>query len=181
MLVSEYNKLIFVKNKRSGSHSATKLLKTSAWFTEVASWHSFASEVYNVRQKKKDGWSIVCCVRDPWDRTISSYEYLKDAFSIDMNGRTFQQWVLDPDLKFEACHPRADECNVVIRFENIKEELAILAKSVGITPTRIPRLNFRNRRQPWSAYYTSSQIIDRVAQMYPGDIERYGYEYRTRG
>jgi hypothetical protein len=179
MLISRNHKVVLVKNKKTASHSMTDALTWSVgrrWH-EYGSWHGFPHDAPDYVNLEK-GWRTVCFVRCPWDRAISTFEYFKKIsrhISLDLS---FDEWVLGDYPRFESCYERAKDCTHVYRFENLGEQFKQMLDDCGIPRVHLPLLNTSNRTD-WSKYYSRTEVIDRIGEIYKDDVEEYNYGYRS--
>ena len=139
----------------------------------------------------------LCFVRDPWDRAVSLFAYLSQGGNGDEDltlqqqikdcGGTFADFVLkwlSPSRIFALPILRQQSFYVydyvgerllvdqVCQFEQIDQEIAAIGKRFGIART-LPRAN-PSKRSKHLSYYTSDTIA-RISELYPDDIELFGY------
>lgn len=141
-------------------------------------------------------------VRNPWDRMVSAFQYLKHKPISDDDKRwaaqtlapfeTFEDFMMalesarfrnrvvgwrhfKPQWHFLTNWAGHNAVNYVGRFENLAEEVDIIGNKIGVTP----QLTIENstQRKPYFNYYTP-ESRKRVAQIYAEDITRYGYTWR---
>jgi hypothetical protein len=140
-------------------------------------------------------------VRDPWDRLISVYTYLKGGGNgagdryfqqlIAERYPTFSQFVLEyldkdrihqhillrPQFLFITDHQ--DRCMVdfVGRFETISEDFSYVSEKLGLG-VALPQVN-RSARRGTSAYLNCQAVIDKIADLYSRDMMEFGYQPPT--
>ena len=141
-------------------------------------------------------------VRNPWDRFVSAFHYLKQKPLTDDDRRWAEQMLSDCD-DFEAFIARmvssptfrgsvmmwrhfspqwwylTDQSgesfvDYVGRFENFDAELDEISSKLGISPTRVHKNKVA--RSHYSEYYTP-ETVKFVRGLYQTDIERYKYEF----
>ena len=139
-------------------------------------------------------------VRNPWDRVVSSYEYLlhggnqsddlyfKDLFTKQYD--TFEKFVLDY-LDTDKIHeilllkPQylwiydyKGECKVdfVGRFETLDQDFLKVAKHLNITD-KLPHINKSKRRKDYKSYYENKEVLNKVSELYKKDIELFNYKF----
>lgn len=134
---------------------------------------------------------VVTLVRNPWDRLVSYYHWLKeqsfghpavglardlpfDAFvTHPLTFETFRQapytsYVTDP-----AGH---DCCDSFIRLEHFEQDAAAFEAHLGFR-LRLPAgVNASRRERDYRCYY-SETLAGRVAEMCRDDIARFGYRF----
>ena len=137
-------------------------------------------------------------VRNPWDRVVSTYFFLKRGglnpmdrawakdnlsgfrrFDDFVNGwltaENASSWVHFKPQHTWICDD-AGRCQMdfVGRFEDIDRDFDVVAKRVGCGRT-LEKGN-RSQHRHYSEYYTPA-VRDRVAEVYSADVELFGYEY----
>ena len=141
-------------------------------------------------------------VRNPWDRMVSAFQYLKhkpisdddkrwatqtlapfdtfEDFMIAMERPIFRNRVVGwrhfkPQWHFLTNWSGRDAVNYVGRFETLAKDVEIIGQAIGVKPN----LTFQNstQREPYWTYYTA-ESRKRVAQIYAKDIARYGYAWK---
>jgi len=132
-----------------------------------------------------------CFVRNPWDRFLSCYLYLKsygrrgpgdlhDGRIVNkFNG--FDEFVMSFDKiksKFADRHFHQQvffidkPLDFIGRFENLQKDFDLVCDKIETPRQRIPHMN---RSKPRQEYYTAeTQKI--VAELYKKDIEKFGYK-----
>ena len=78
--------------------------------------------------------------------------------------------LLDEDLDF------------IGRFENLKEDFAHVAKSIGLENTELPHAQHKGHKSGglhYSEYYTE-KTKDNVRELYKKDIDYFGYEFEEK-
>ncbi|WP_158968720.1 sulfotransferase family 2 domain-containing protein [Chachezhania sediminis] len=129
-------------------------------------------------------------VRNPWDRTVSYYHWLK--------GQTFTHEAvrLAQQLDFEAfvLHPHtratlagspavaymrridgSEQCAAYIRIEHLEEDAAPLWAHLGFR-LDLPRANASDRHADYRAYYSDAAAAA-IASACATDIARFGYTF----
>jgi hypothetical protein len=137
-----------------------------------------------------DGLFAFTLVRNPWDRAVSYYHWLKvQGFShpaVSLAQRLdFQGFVTHPQTRaaFRA-HPaetymrRADgreQCDAYIRIEHFAEDAAPLVRYLGFDPV-LPVANASDRVRDYRSYYDDDSA-GAVAESCARDIARFGYAF----
>ncbi|MEO6395828.1 MAG: sulfotransferase family 2 domain-containing protein [Devosia sp.] len=138
-------------------------------------------------------------VRNPWDRLVSTYFYLRKGGANEMDRRwaeanlgsysTFDEfvrdWVTEKNVALSFPHFRsqhyfvADTSGRLVvdflgRFETLAADFQAVAARLGVHPT-LPVLN-RTERGHYEGYYDAAtrQI---VAGVYAKDIDLFGYRF----
>lgn len=144
-------------------------------------------------------------VRNPWDRLVSEYRYLrldgKTPFSFFVN-ESLAKTDEYSDIARHVC-PQIDFLtdaqgklivDFVGRFETFADDFDVVARRLGLggvalphqnasrgrTPSRLRRLfagtGGKDKRRPYQHYY-DDELRDRVTGFYSRDIERFGYSF----
>lgn len=129
-------------------------------------------------------------VRNPWDRMVSYYHWLRDqsfdhtavrlagALSFaDFVQHTHTQTALRrwPAAAYMRRADGTEQCAAYIRLEHFAQDVAPLGAHLGFTPD-LPRINESNRDADYRAYY-SDAAADMVAKACSEDIARFGYRF----
>ncbi len=136
-------------------------------------------------------------VRNPWDKTVSQYLYMKrrkdlrafigmaehDSFNHYLTliaAKKHVQW--EAQYRFIYSETGRQLVDFVGRFEHFRrdlqevlERLGIRTRILGVPVKRIPHLN-RSVRRPYREYY-DCEARERVRDMYRRDIELFGYRF----
>lgn len=136
-------------------------------------------------------------VRNPWDRLVSSYEYLKSGgnnfrdledyekiFSKYGNFRnTILNWKQD---FFHQIHFKQqlewicdNNGNVIVdfvgRFENLQQDFDIACDKMQVTRIQLPRVGNISHKH-YTEYY-DDETVEIVAQKYAQDIDYFRYKF----
>lgn len=129
-------------------------------------------------------------VRNPWDRVVSYYHWLKSqefehpsiVLAKQMNFETFLQV---PDIQKSLRNTPArtymvdafgvERCRCFIRLENLKSDLCMLEHHLGFA-LEVPHENASTRAKDFRPFYSriSREI---VADICAEDIARFGYRF----
>ncbi|WP_234952745.1 sulfotransferase family 2 domain-containing protein [Rhodopirellula baltica] len=141
-------------------------------------------------------------VRNPWDRVFSTYTYLirggnmKEGRSIadvlQVHAPTFEAFVMDflspqrlhqhplfaPQTYFICNYRMEIQMDFVGKLESIDTDFSRVQESL---PKPVESLQVQNtsreRLHDFREEYKSPAVIDRVAELYRGDIEAFGYAF----
>ncbi len=141
-----------------------------------------------------------CFVRNPYDRMVSTYEYLKaggdrdgDLFFeqlIEENYPTFDSFVLNymdhsmlhdhvlfkPQYSFICDKKLEIKVDIVGRFENLEEDCNKIFANIGIK-RNLPKLNTTKNRKDYNEYIRNSDVKKKIYDLYKKDFEIFDYEY----
>jgi hypothetical protein len=154
--------------------------------------HQTAREIRDrVGRRAFDRRFVFSFVRNPWDKVVSQFHYLKVKGRVITGSPPFNEWV---KLAFEDRDPfwhdkprhfmpqrdwLTDESGEIMvdfvgQFENFKEDFAHVCREIGVQ-AELPHLN-RTERRPYQEYYDAASrgIIERA---FAKDIEQWGYRF----
>lgn len=133
-------------------------------------------------------------VRNPWDKTVSLYEYrrLKNKTEIASRGVSFSDWVkmthgkdrnpfyydnvksFQPQVEWLKDNDGKVSLDSVGKFESIDEDFNHIANAIGLD-AELPHLN-AGKRAGYQTYY-DDETRDIVARWFHEDIELFGYGF----
>ncbi|MGR3616833.1 MAG: sulfotransferase family 2 domain-containing protein [Paracoccaceae bacterium] len=129
-------------------------------------------------------------VRNPWDRAVSYYHWLKeqsfDHPSVEFARKVgFPEFVSDTSVlrslrespaRSYMSHANGDEqCGAYIRLEHFHYDAAPLFKHLGFTLS-LNQVNASQRQADYRSYYTD-QTAQNIAECCAEDIARFGYSF----
>ena len=138
-------------------------------------------------------------VRNPWERLVSLYFYLRPGNHPKISTKSFDSFCLGlKDIVLEPvgfynvrglsqCNQQVDwlfdkDGRLIVdfigRFENLQSDFEKICDRTGITARRLPRVNITKHRH-YSAYYTveTRQVVE---ELFKKDIETFGYSFEKR-
>jgi len=146
-----------------------------------------------------DGWLgpdalddtfLFTMVRNPWDRLVSYYHWLRAArfdhpavtlaqdlpFDAFLNAEETQASLkAAPSRSYMIDTSGMDRCRQYIRLEHLPQDLAPLEAHLGFALT-LPRANASKRAQDYRSYY-SDALAETVAHLMADDIAQFGYSF----
>jgi len=147
-----------------------------------------------------DQYTKFAISRNPWDRLVSAYHYLKGG-GMDFRDKEWEQkhikeyknfkdfvneWVDQKNI-YKGMHftPQSDfVCdkngkllvNYVGQCENMQEAFEEITGMLGIEGKSLAHINRSSRAQDYRQYFREKEAA-RVAEVYKQDIELFGYEF----
>jgi len=131
-------------------------------------------------------------VRNPWDRVVSQFAYMQRRPDLmDYVGMTSNtefkaylelirlkehvQWM--PQVQFLLDHDGSLLVDRIGRLESFNEDCAQIFDDIGLTLDQLPGHANRSKRQAFQYYYSDSEAVEVVADMFAEDISFLGYEF----
>ena len=190
---NEY-KTIFIHIPKTGGNSIYKAL-----FSKESNGHIRWSQYQKKNRKKFQEFFKFAVVRNPWDRLVSAFFYLKKGGmnSLDKKWaedniqeyKTFDEfvkrWINQKNI-FSYAHfkPQSywicDENNKIMvdfiaRIETIDEDFLFLSNKIDSKQESLKKLNSVSRLD-YRKYY-NDKTINIVKNVYKNDIELFGYTF----
>jgi hypothetical protein len=215
MIISRGRRYIFVHAPKTGGTSLALLLEGKAMKDDImvgdtpkarrrrgrvkgieASgrlWkHSMLSDLYGlVTQVEMEDFFVFTLVRNPWDRMVSYYHWLRDQ-SFDHPAVTraralsFDAFATDPMVlraieaspygRYVEDGDGVEQGDHFVRLERFAEDLEPVAAALGVKFHEIPHENASNRRDDFRSYYSDAGA-EAVARACAVDISRFGYRF----
>tara|TARA_B110000495_G_C22788918_1_gene461198 strand:+ start:215 stop:715 length:501 start_codon:yes stop_codon:yes gene_type:complete len=144
-------------------------------------------------------------VRNPWDRKLSTFSYLKrqaEKFKTKIESGT-GNWFIQKVGRIDAecanfkeylkkyCEPNKkrnrqvdwvldrngnDMLDYVVKVENLEHDLKYAFKQIGLPEPTLVHSNKSNHR-PYTETYDEQWMIDAVAERYKDDIKHFNYKF----
>ena len=131
-------------------------------------------------------------VRNPWDRVVSQFAYMQQRPDLmdylGMNSETefksylelirlkeHVQWM--PQVQFLLDHDGSLLVDRIGRLESFNEDCAQIFDALGLALDQLPGHVNRSKRQAFQYYYSDSEAVDIVANIFAEDISFLGYEF----
>jgi hypothetical protein len=152
--------------------------------------HSTLADVAGVVPEDLSEWCILTLVRNPWDRLLSYYHWLRgqsfDHPAVTLaKSTTFSRFLNDPGTRAAfgawpaAAYTRdaagVDRVTLAARVERLEVELEPFWRHLGFRLT-LPRANESVRPRDWRPAYSDADAA-LVATLCAEDISRFGYSF----
>ncbi|QYX56106.1 sulfotransferase family protein [Roseovarius sp. SCSIO 43702] len=133
---------------------------------------------------------VVTMVRNPWDRMVSYYHWLRgQGFAhpaVALAQRlTFSEFLHHPQTEASfAANPYGryvttaggvERCDLFVRLEHFAQDVAPFEAHLGFDLT-LPEANASDRQRDHRVYYSDADAA-RLARICAGDIARFGYGF----
>lgn len=133
---------------------------------------------------------VFTLVRNPWDRMVSYYHWLRDQnfdhsavarakatdFSSFLNDPTIQRSVRgNPYSSYLTDAQGCEHANCYVRLEHLEQDLVPVWTHLGFN-LDVPRVNASARERDWRPYYSdrNAEVLRSICAV---DIEKFGYEF----
>lgn len=154
--------------------------------------HSQLADIYGlVTQSDVEQYFVFTLVRNPWDRIVSYYHWLKVqhfehpavllAQSLDFSGfihheMTRQAFSTAPYASFVTDAQGRERCDLFLRLEAISEDVAKLQSALGLRLPDLTHCNRSDRSANWRQYFSEKDAA-LVAEICATDIARFAYQF----
>lgn len=187
------NKCIFVHIPKCAGVSVSKSL-----FGNLAGGHRTIRDYQKIFTPMEfESFFKFCFVRNPWDRLVSAFHFLKNGGMNDMDKHWFSsnliqfknfesfvnEWVIYPENKWAYIHffpqyyyiyddNQCPKIDFIGDFENLNSDYTFITKKLGVGSNLI--LSNASVRKDYRVYY-NSETMKIVGNMYEDDIRLFDY------
>ena len=154
--------------------------------------HAGLRDIYGlVSQAEIDSFFIFTIVRNPWDRVVSYYFWLRaqkfDHATVTLaKSLPFSEFLRDPETKasFRAA-PYSSyvtdvtgnmRCDLFLRQENLASDISALEQNLNLKLPALGQENRSTRDADWRGYYSQADQ-DIVAEICAADIAQFSYQF----
>jgi len=183
-IISHSYKCIFIHISKTGGMSiANALIKNG----KKIGWggHSPCFRLHKVINEWEEYFKF-CFVRNPWDRLVSGYHFLKKKNKITV---PFKKWIIDLSMSIKWNKPHNNNCQLnqimfedelcvdfVGRFENFQRDFELICKKIDC---KLPLYHINRSKHKHYSYYYDSETENIVAIWHKPDIEYFGYKFES--
>jgi hypothetical protein len=219
MIISHGRKYIFIHIPKTGGTSLSLALEAKAMKDDVLVgdtpkaknrrkrvkdvetsgrlWkHSRVKDIYGlVNQKQIEEYFVFTIVRNPWDRMVSYYHWLKAqkfdhvavhiANECDFTGFLAHPTIQislqnDATLNYLSDNRGLDQCNMYLKMETLSRDAEHLGKSLGMKLAKIPHDNRSSRDSDYMGYY-NAESKNIIGRFFADDIKKFDYSFEPKG
>ena len=210
-MIIHHQKLAFIHIRKNAGCAITHLLLTNALKHEttgaICALPQNIRDTYELNYNLKhasalklkehlheDMWNDYykfACVRNPWDRTVSSYHWIKSKEKL--HDLSFNKYVnlmykhkddkshkfshmFQPQSSFITSPNGEIIIDYVIQFEKIQEGIDNVSSSIGINLGTIKKHNVTSHHKHYRKYYTT-ETQDMVHECYADDVQLFDYKF----
>jgi len=181
ILVGDTPKAVKRRGRIKGLQSSGRLWK-----------HSRLADIYGlVTQAEIEAFFTFTLVRNPWDRLVSYYHWLRDqtfdhpavglAQRLDFSGflndaQTQAALRASPYGRYMQDRSGVERCDLFIRLEHLAQDIAPLEDHLGFALNDLPISNASVRDADYRTYYSDADAAC-VADICAVDIARFTYRF----
>lgn len=144
-----------------------------------------------VSQDEIERFFVFTLVRNPWDRMVSYYHWLREqsfehpavalAGQLDFGAFVSHRETVEslrryPYGRYVADADGVERANLFIRLEHLREDIVPLESHLGFSLGDVPHANRSSRSPDFRGYYTDS-AAEIVADTCAEDISRFSYRF----
>lgn len=168
------------------------------WDSKNKIWkqHAMASQIIEFYCPDFNDYFSFAFVRNPWDRSVSDYFWMKKALNVEDSFKNFLKLsnkFNTPRLSYPHLNGsgRGDHLlaqsdfifdsngnqivNYIGKFENLQEDFNTICDKIGIPQQQLPHIN-KSKNKHYTEYY-DDETRKIVAEKYAKDIEYFGYKF----
>ena len=126
------------------------------------------------------GWSF-CCVRNPWDRMVSLYNFYKKQKKITISFEEYMDYIVNGEWSKKYVKPISTQYHTIIhtdyiiRYENLIEDFKVIQNKLYCNaPLR--HLN-KSEHTKYTDYYTKDEYINWIGERYSDEITMLDYSF----
>ena len=196
MIVSHKPKMAFIKPNKIAGTSIVNILATSLEFDNSLRAvdkgdHQTFRQLEQVISIKE--YYVFSFVRNPWDRLVSMFRYLKEIevpkrkkenkpYDVTLETMHFKEYIKSSDVfkprsfyDFFKNKNNKIDLNFIGKFENLDKDFEKVKKELNLNFKKIPHKN-KSKHKHYTEYY-NDETKQIVAKKYAKDIEHFGYEF----
>lgn len=210
MLISDSHEFVFVHIRKAAGTSLRQILErvslpknNSLWYKLLSrgGWavnypnYSFRKHANLIEAERSmpavkfEQYFKFAVVRNPWDRLVSEFEYIKTQ-PTHSRFKRLSQMDFDTFIEYQAKRPAAHQinalklkngelgCDYVGKLETLDESLEVVAKHTGLSFKELPHINQVKRRDYRS--YFDDELSERVEQLWKEDIKVFNYDFENK-
>ena len=186
MIISHSNKFIYVKSYKTASTSVEIFFERLCSDSDIVGyrvpnpipnncdwWNHMSPLQIKTKLDNDNVWDSYLkfgCVRNPWERTLSSYLFVKTE-------KTFEEYCMDKKSFRSLRNFYNLEMDYYIRFEKLHEDVKNVCNMLDL-PCNLSQLPHKKKtdHKHYTEYYTD-EMRDKIAQDYRDDIDFFNYTF----
>ena len=177
MIIDQY-KAIFVHIPKNAGTSIEKYFGNGS----VRIQPNKHADIHEIKTKFKNSYNNYkkfTIIRNPYDKMVSWYFYLKRNLGENYNVIEFNEWIKDPSKFWHADDPIdflkpqcecVDNTVILLKFENLNKELKqFFGKEINLPITN------KSNHNNYLEYY-NQESLDIIYNRYKKDFEKFNYK-----
>ncbi len=209
MLISDSHQFIFVHIRKAAGTSLRQILervslpkKNNLWYKMLSrngfpvDYHKFSFRKHSdlveaersMPREKFEQYFKFAIVRNPWDRLVSEFEYIKTQPSHSRH-KKLQQLSFAAFVQYQSKRPAAHQvnalklkngqlgCDFVGKLETLQQSLTVVSGKTGLDFSSLPHINRVDRRD-YRTYYTD-ELAQQVEDLWQADVEAFKYTFES--
>ena len=177
MIIDQYKTIFIHIPKNAGTSIETYFANGS-----VRIQPSKHADIYEIKRKFKNSYKKYkkfTVIRNPYDKMVSWYFYLKKNLGENYNVIEFNEWIKDPSKFWHADDPVGylkpqfewiDDTVEIIKFENINKELNNFFGEIISLP-----ISNKSNRNHYLEYY-NKESLNIIYNRYKKDFKKFNYK-----
>tara|TARA_X000001382_G_scaffold98562_1_gene72954 strand:+ start:82 stop:618 length:537 start_codon:yes stop_codon:yes gene_type:complete len=177
MIIDKY-KTIFIHIPKNAGTSIEEYFGNES-FRIQPSKHADVHEIKKKFKNSYNNYKKFTIIRNPYDKMVSWYFYLKRNLGENYNIVEFNEWIKEPSSFWHANDPISylkpqcdwiDDTVEIIKFENINKELnSFFNKKIDLPITN------KSNRNHYLEYYNNNSL-DIIYNKYKKDFKKFNYK-----
>tara|TARA_R100000995_G_scaffold75309_1_gene44617 strand:+ start:49 stop:588 length:540 start_codon:yes stop_codon:yes gene_type:complete len=177
MIIKEH-KVVFIHIPKSAGTSIESFFGNSSFVIQPGK-HDNVHDIKRRFPNAYKNYRKFAIIRNPYDKMVSWYFYLKRNLGEELNTVSFNEWLIDPLKLWHVDDPISfldlqctwiDETVEIIKYENLKKEINdFFGKNINL-----PVLN-KSNHEHYSRYY-DKKSSDFVYEKYKEDFKKFNYK-----
>lgn len=207
MLISDSHQFVFVHIRKAAGTSLRQILEQVSLSKNNQLWYKLLSRNglpidyhhYSFRKHSDlieaersmpkvvfDKYFKFAIVRNPWDRLVSEFEYIKTQ-PTHSRFKKLSKFTFAEFVNYQSQRPAAHQvnalklkngslgCDYIGKLETLDESLDVISNKIGISFAELPHINQINRRD-YRSYY-DNQLQELVRSLWAEDISTFDYDF----
>ena len=207
MLISDSHQFVFVHIRKAAGTSLRQILeqvslkKNNHLFYKLLSRNGFPIDYHRHSFRKHSNlieaersmpedlfkrYFKFAIVRNPWDRLVSEFEYIKTQPS-HSRFKKLKAMSFNDFIQYQSSRPAAHQvnalqlkngqlgCDFIGKLETLEQSLSIIAAKTGLNFSQLPHIN-QVKRRDYRSYYNNA-LRNQVAELWRADTEAFKYSF----
>jgi hypothetical protein len=143
------------------------------------------SPEWRVRREREQSYFVFSAVRNPFDRLISSWKYLRSTCArtlLDVlrqppqQGHDYRHFTRPQIAILRDATSGSLVTNFLVRFEHLQDDFDVLCDRLGKSRAVLPHVNATQRQRDYRQYF-DLETRQLAEAMFAEDIATFGYEF----